>query len=98
MKLLFSRARQPANLEIMKSVLNEFDAAKTIELRNEAGTDVLVWNQELETFSISISAVIPRAWLDNSVDASKLEATTRNFAAYVANSSKSRGAAGRRAF
>ena len=70
MKLLFSRARQPANLEIMKSVLNEFDAAKTIELRNEAGTDVLVWNQELETFSISISAVIPRAWLDNSVDAS----------------------------
>jgi hypothetical protein len=90
MKLLFSRARQQANLEVMKRVLNEFDADKTVELRREAGADFLVWDQNSERFSLSISVAIPRGWLDNSVNASNLEATTRNFAAYVANSSKSR--------
>jgi hypothetical protein len=69
----------------MERVLHEFDTEKTVELNHNSGADFLVWNDPTEGVHHSISVGIPEAWLEDSNNGPKLEATTRNFAGYLAS-------------
>jgi hypothetical protein len=68
---------------MMERVLNEFDTGKTVELSHDSGADFLVWKDFTEGVHQSIWVCIPEAWIEDSNNAPKLEATTRNFAGYL---------------
>jgi hypothetical protein len=85
MRIHLLRSRKTATFDVMEKVVTEFTRKKVLELRHESGAAFLAWSESSEGTGRSVSVAIPYAWLEEGADVSKLEATTRNFAAYVAS-------------